>query len=203
MPQTLLALLALVLAALLSFTQQRATSRSYQTMVTNELEMAASGTMMHAMELIAARAFDENSTPDGIDANLALPESPVQMTAYSHFGALDRGASGCDLMRPINTPDCDDVDDLDGLRDIPVWLNLASGDSIRFDVDVDVFYVMDDDLADSTHVRTLHKRVVLQARSPHLDYLPGNLLEIERVVSYDPIRADAEYEADRGVPLDY
>ena len=203
MPQTLLALLALVLAALLSFTQQRATSRSYQTMVTNELELSASGTMMHAMELIAARAFDENSTPEGIDANTLLPELANQMSVYAHFGENDRGDAGCDLMRPINTPDCDDVDDLDGLRDVAVWLNLASGDSIRFDVDIDVSYVADTSLATPSAVRTLHKRVVLHARSPHLDYLPGNLLEIERVISYDPVRADAEYEAETGNPLDY
>jgi hypothetical protein len=203
MPQTLLALLALSLAALLSFNQQRVTTRSYETMISQELELAASGAMMHAMEFIAARSFDENSTPGGIDANQRLPEAPGHLSNENRFGVWDRGFAGCDLMRPHRTPRCDDVDDLDGLQNVPVWITLASGDSLQFEVDVDVTYVADADIQTPSESPTFHKRVVLQARSPLLDHLPGNLIEIERVVSYDPLRADAQYENDRGHALDY
>ena len=201
MPQTLLALLALSLAALLALNQQRVTSRSYETMISDELELAASGAIMHAMELIAARPFDEYSTPDGIDDRRRLPEEPNHMSTPSHFGSDDRGSAGCDLMRPANTPDCDDGDDLDGLRDQEVWLRLATGDSLQFFVDVDVDYVADDDLETPSASRTLHKMVTLRARSTALGRSTP-LVEIERVVSYDPVRADAEYESVKGHPLD-
>ena len=203
MPQTLLALLALSLAALLAFNQQRVTSQAYQTMVSDELELAASGALIHAMELITARSFDERSTPGGIDAQARLPETPDHMSASDQFGATDRGSAGCDLMRPITTPNCDDVDDVDGLRDVPIWLRLASGDSLQFMVDADVYYVADSDVQTPSSERTLHKMVILRARSPQLPNSRNDLVTLQRVVSYDPIRADATYEQETGHPMDY
>ena len=49
MPQTLLALLALVLASLLTFNQQRLTLRSHDNLVVDELELAAAGTLNTAI----------------------------------------------------------------------------------------------------------------------------------------------------------
>ena len=54
MPQSLLGLLALTLASLISFNQQRITQQSYKSTIRDELELAASGTAQHVMEMIAA-----------------------------------------------------------------------------------------------------------------------------------------------------
>lgn len=194
MPQTLLALFALGLAALIGFNQQRVTSRSYQTMIENEVELASSGTLMHVMEMIAARSFDEQSTPSRIYERQQVPEDSTHFSMGSQFGVTDRGSQGCDLMRPGQTPACDDVDDLDGLRRQRVYLPLASGDSLGFDLDVNVFYVSGHDMETPSADRTRHKKVVVTARSINLPDHANNIVILERVVSYDPVKAEAEFE---------
>lgn len=194
MPQTLLALFALSLAALIGFNQQRVTSQSYQTMIENEVELASSGTLMHVMEMIAARSFDEESTPLRIHQRQRVPQDSTEFSISSAFGAADRGSQGCNLMRPGRTPACDDVDDLNGLRNERVYLPLASGDSLGFDLDVNVFYVRGQDLETPSSGQTRHKKVVVTARSINLAQTDNNIVVLERVVSYDPVKAEAEFE---------
>lgn len=191
MAQTLLGLLALVLASLVSFNQQRNSSSNYELMVQNEIEMAASGTIMRIMELIGSRSFDERSTPAGIDARNYLPEFDDDFVDVEQFGEVDRGASGCDLIEPFRTPDCDDVDDLSGLRSQLVNAELSTGRYLAFDVDVDVQYVKDGEASDISEIPTLHKLVEVRVES---DYLPNGAISIQRVISYDPIKAELEYE---------
>ena len=74
MPQSLLGLLALTLASIISFNQQRVTHSSYKATIRDELELAASGTAQHVMEMIAARSFDEVSTPEKIFNAGAVPQ---------------------------------------------------------------------------------------------------------------------------------
>ncbi len=191
MAQTLLGLLALVLASLVSFNQQRNSSSNYELMVQNEIEMAASGTIMRIMELIGSRSFDERSTPAGIDARNYLPEFDDDFVDVEQFGGVDRGASGCDLIEPFRTPDCDDVDDLNGLRSQLVNAELSTGRHLAFDVDVDVQYVKGGEADEISEFPTLHKLVEVRVES---DYLPNGAISIQRVISYDPIKADLEYE---------
>lgn len=196
MAQTLLAMLALVLASLVSFNQQRNSASNYEVMVQNEIEMAASGTIMHIMEFIASRSFDERSTPDGIHGRNYLPEFGDDFIGVQHFGDTDRGASGCDLLQPFETPECDDVDDYSGLQGLLVNAELSTGYALPFNVGVDVQYVHDaGDLSDHP---TLHKLVTVRAES---DYLPYGEISIQRVVSYDPVKAEMEYEEVHG-PLE-
>ena len=77
MPQTLLALLAMILASVLSFNQQRGALSNYDHMIGNEIEMAASGALMTVLEFVGARSFDERTTPEGIASDGAtLPLDP-------------------------------------------------------------------------------------------------------------------------------
>ena len=189
MAQTLLAMLALVLASLVSFNQQRNAASNYEVMVQNEVEMAASGTILHIMELIASRSFDERSTPEGIYARNYLPEYDDDFLDAGQFGQVDQGAAGCDLLEPFQTPDCDDVDDPSGLENQLVTAELSTGRELPFSVSVDVLYVHDS--GDISGTPTRHKLVTVRADS---DFLPHGEISIQRVISYDPVKAEMEYE---------
>ena len=200
MPQTLLALLGLSLASMMAFNQQRSTVHSYGTMIENEIEVAASGAIMHAMEMVGTLAFDEETTPDAIwnKGNTHIPDDPDELSETAQFGTSDRGSNGCNLMRPWETPLCDDIDDLDGLQDERVGLDLITGDSLYFDLSIDVDYVEHGDVDQVVNDRTLHKRVTIRAKSPHFITAPDRTIELVRVFSYDDDKA--EYEHDQVYP---
>lgn len=193
----MLGLLGLVLVTLLSFNQQRITMRGYDARLLDEYHLAASGVMMHVTELIASRSFDENTTPEAIRNAQYVPKSAVAMSNRNHFGERDRGSDGCDLERPTLTPHCDDVDDLHGIENQLVHARLRDGQTLPFEVSIDVYYVQDHDLKTPSNQRTLNKRVVLTARTPLLPAI-DELVRLERVVSYDPIKAEADFETRYG-----
>ena len=193
MPQTLLALLALVLSSLLVFNHQQLAVRSQQTLVANEVEMAATGLASEILEFAGARSFDENTTPGAIEtAGGAVPSDPTAFSATGTFGT----AGTCDLLRPT-PPDapggCDDLDDLDDDRWIPVAIAVSLTDSLRFEARTSVYYVDSATAMDRSTAKTRHKRVVLDLRS-----LEGRDLvrvRVTRVFSYDPDKALKDHEA--------
>lgn len=195
MPQTLLALLALMLASLLTLNQQRLTLRSQTNAVTDEIELAAAGLASEIVAFIEARSFDENSTPDAIHSAQKVPASSTEFQQAAAFGAADRGDAGCNLLLPALTPECDDVDDLDGIDWTPATIGLAHDRTLDFEVRTAVYYVDDPKSMVKASGRTLHKRVVIDVRSPYVegDEADG-LLRLTRVVSYDPIKAEMDYE---------
>ncbi len=208
MPQTLLALLALVLASFLTFNQQRLTIRSQTNMVTSELELAAAGLASEAMSFIEGRSFDERSTPEKIaNAGGAVPDGPSQFTSANSFGY----GGDCNFLHPASTPNCDDVDDLAGRGWTPVSIELAREliidpatgdpypDSVRtrtldFEVRTDVFYVDSAESMTPAAGRTLHKRVTMDIRSKFVPGQNEGMVRVTRVISYDPIKADMDYE---------
>lgn len=195
MPQTLLGLLGLTLVTLLSINQQRITTQGYQNRLHDEYDLAASGVMMHVMELIASRSFDENSTPEAINDHRRVPERPSDFTHRYQFGGYT-----CNLERPVLTPECDDVDDLDGIENQLVHAHLRGDKTLPFEVSIDVYYVDDADLEQPVSYRTKNKRVILVAESP---LRPGiELVRLERVVSYDPLKAEADFETIYGILTD-
>ncbi|NND84108.1 MAG: hypothetical protein HKN46_03065 [Acidimicrobiia bacterium] len=212
MPQTILALLALVLASLLTFGQQRLQVRAQVNMVAGEIELAGAGVASEVMALIESKSFDEQSTPEKIYAAQAIPGTPTQFTTGDSFGRT----AGCDLQTPANTPGCDDVDDVHGGGWQPYTIELArevvrdpitgdpiSADSVyvrelTFEVRAEVYYVADPQSMDPAPGRTLHKRVVLDVRSPHIDGDDDGLVRLTRVVSYDPVKAEMDYENTEG-----
>ena len=194
MPQTILALLALMLASVLTFNQQRLTTRAQTRMVTDEMELAASGLVSDVLEFAAARSFDESTTPEAIEAAQAVPQTAAPFRPVSAFGAPDRGPVGCDLLLPYRTPECDDVDDLDGLLDEPVEILLANGRRFPFNVAIRVSYVTGPESAVVSAVPTLHKRVLVSVRSQFVNGGRTTILSSPRVVSYDPIKAGKDHE---------
>ena len=212
MPQTLLALLALVLASFLTFNQQQLTIRSQGNMVTDELELAAAGVASEALALIDGRSFDEATTPSAIAAKAGvLPASPLQFSSHAAFGAVDRGPAPCDFFNPWKTPECDDVDDLDGTGWLPVTISLADElitdpdtglpypDSVRartldFEVRTEVFYVDSVQSMAPSATQTRHKRVLMDIRTRHVSGEPEGLMRVTRVISYDPVKAEMDYE---------
>lgn len=195
MPQTLLALLALALSSVLVLNQQRMTTQGRQQMLSDEIELAASGLASDIMEMIGARSFDERSTPDAILALQHVPTVPGNFSSATSIGALDRGTAGCDLLVPANTPQCDDVDDVSGLGWQPVAVELAHRRSLPFEVRVTVHYVTDPASVAVSTTRTLHKRVTVDLRSRFLtgDGSQGHV-SITRVMSYDPVKATLDFE---------
>jgi hypothetical protein len=191
MSQTLLALLAMVLATFVSFNQKRNAVNTYEAMIQNEIEMAVSGSMMNAIELIGGRSFDEGASPEKIKNRNRLPSGVSEFNVPSQFGATDRGSLGCNIESPYLTPDCDDIDDVDGIRDATVTAYLTNGRMIPFLMDVEVDYVTDGVIQNVSSVPTRHKRVTLVAENP---LLPGGRVVLERVFSYDPVKTEMNYE---------
>lgn len=191
MPQTLLALLALVLASFLSFNQQRLTKRAHQTMVSSELELAATGLASEVIEMVGARSFDEASTPEKIhDKHGAVPTTPGAFSPPGSFG----GDQDCDLLLPQATPGCDDVDDLHSEAWRPARVDLAHGRSLEFEVRTKVFYVTSTESMEPAPAPTLHKRVTMDVRTGLVPGAPEGILRVTRVLSYDPIKAAMDYE---------
>lgn len=192
MPQTLLALLALSLASFLSFNQQRLTSRSHQTMVSSELELAATGLASEVIEMIGARSFDRNSTPASVHSKYGhIPDSPDEFSSPSTFGALGT----CDLLRPdVNGSTCNDVDDVHGDQWRPIQVDLAHGRVLDFEVRTRVYYVTSTESMEPSSAPTLHKRVVMDVRTPLVASAPEGILRVTRVLSYDPVKAAMDYE---------
>jgi hypothetical protein len=209
MPQTLLGVLALMMAALLAFGQQRVTIQSYETRIRDEYSVAAAGLLTEIMELIAARSYDEASTPDWIFEIQRLP-TVADFTPPEHFGrysplpgqgrGLQKGIERkrddgftCDLLVPVNTPLCNDVDDVAGIVDQLIEVTLGNGRHLRFKVSAQVEYVNDFDTSLVVPHQTYNKLVRLRASSPDLPNR-DRIAELKRVVAYDPVKAEAEYE---------
>jgi hypothetical protein len=194
MPQTLLALLALVVASLLIFNQQRLTTQAQTRMVTDEIELAASGLTSDILEFAEARSFDEATTPPVINAAQSVPASADRFSAATLFGPADRGAAGCDLLQPGLTPECDDLDDLGGLASVPVDVVLANDRRVPFTATLTVDYVTDAESMTPSPARTLHKRVSISLRSPFVRRGQSDVLRATRVISYDPVKAEKDHE---------
>jgi hypothetical protein len=192
MPQTLLALLALVLASFLSFNQQRLSSRSHQNMVSSELELAATGLASEVIEMIGARAFDRSTAPGRIeDADGVVPTTPAGFAPASTFGT----SAYCDLLTPADGASCNDVDDLHGGGWRPARVDLAHGRYLDFEVRTQVFYVSSAESMAPAPAPTLHKRVVMDIRTDLVPSAPDGILRVTRVISYDPIKASRDHEA--------
>ncbi|HLT47580.1 MAG TPA: hypothetical protein VK002_10160 [Rubricoccaceae bacterium] len=192
MSQTLLAVLAIVLASFVSFNQKRNAVNTYEHILQNEIEMAASGSLMSVMELVGGRSFDEVATPEEVKYWNRIPNSTAVFHANHHFGVYDQGPIGCNLEKPYLTPECDDIDDLDGIRGAIVHARLSSGRTIEFETDVDVDYVVDREIQTISEEPTNHKLVTITMRHP---LLFGEEITLQRVFSYDAVKTEMNFES--------
>ena len=148
MQQTLLALLALMTASFLSFTQMNAIVKSEREMVRSELEEMATGIAMQSMEVVRARLFD--------DALVGIPaDSSVDVSDFTP-GPFTTG-NEC---KPFGGTDtCDDIDDFHEMVPATVPFTLPD-DQINFKVEVEVRYV-DSAMQPTGGTQTIRKEVVI------------------------------------------
>lgn len=148
MKQTLLALLALLIATLLSFSQKQAMVQGQTRVVQSEMEQMALGVADHAMEMIRTRAFDAASTI----------EATGDLTPESEFPSGNR----CKVFFPSSSTECTAIEDFHGM-DVATTSFEFPGDSFQFEIkSVEVTYV-DENFA-STSNRTFQKKVTLRVQ---------------------------------------
>ena len=145
MQQTLLTLVAMLVATLLSFNQMQASLQSQQQTVRAEMEMMALGVAMQTMEVVRARAFD--AATKGTESNYLDPkEDDFSLKSEGEFGV----AGNCTLYiddesgeaYPKGSVDCKSVEEFHGTEGV-VPFSLA-GDALEFTVSIEVHYVCGD-----------------------------------------------------------
>ncbi|GAB5534729.1 MAG: hypothetical protein Rubg2KO_09780 [Rubricoccaceae bacterium] len=213
MPQTLLAVLALIIAGALTLGQNKMMNDSVQNVMEDELEVIVSGTLLHTLEFADSRAFDDATTPTSLRAALGLNGviseaaldtlsaddlrfiDAADFNPKSNFGRTPGGvAAQCDIADPSQSLLCDDISDLeteveegdDGWRE--VVFHTVGGDPLTVEVKVEVNYVEVAAPDVDVNYPTFHKRVDVYARSPLLQIQNPNHqgIHMNRVISYDP-----------------
>lgn len=152
MPQTMLALLALMAAVTMSLTWQRDSMRAQMNLIEAELQVEARGVVNEVFERVAELAFDEN----------VAPTSPSDLTPETQFGTN----------RSYTDPGVKDVDDLHQMRPhtiVRTVTNPLNGEpaQIPFIVTAEVDYVDDasgDELKWAGGARTFYKRFTVTVR---------------------------------------
>ncbi len=128
MPQTLLALGALILVMLFSFNHQRATIRNTQDIVSTELEVMAMARGKEVMQLIGSKPFDARIA-DGTIGTQAGDDDRDLLTAPEAFGYGN------------SFDDCEDLDDFNKMLPDTIYFEVQDGLGFEFVVNADVYYV--------------------------------------------------------------
>lgn len=177
MQQTLLSLLALLIATLLSFNQQQASIRSQQQTVRAEMEMMALGVASQTMQVIRARAFDKETAGPSDDF--------VPTTDFEPTSSIQSDTLNCKVFEDTNTAadKCNDIDDFHGdTATIP--FEFPTG-SFEFEVKMKVQYV-DADLQPTGGSKSSQKQIILEVQdnSSSGDPRLPEPIEYSEVVSY-------------------
>ena len=207
MPQTLLAISAIVITGFLTLSQGNVTQKTTESIVKDQFELAVAGTLLHTMEFIDSRAFDEATTPEKLLKLFGLPLNRVmtlaerdtisfddlsrRITVDMFTKASDFGTGHCDIENQRANSTCDDIDDIANGRWLPVDLKTPEGDPLPVEVRVEVAYVragvgeaIDEPILDAAgrphpDVRTFHKRVEVFARSNAIKMAGGGHRPVE------------------------
>ncbi len=118
MPQTLLALAAMMMATLFALNQQRGIMQTRMSMMRNEVATAATGVAVDRLEEVRSMAFDEATKGEG------KIFSSTELTSKPTF--------------TDDAPPIDDIDDFDGssVERFRVWMS----DTLRYGVETVVAY---------------------------------------------------------------
>ena len=210
MPQTLLAIAAITAAGFLTLSQSRSVHGTTESVMRDQFELAVAGTLLHTLEFADARAFDEATTPGALRARFGLPDSMTaeerDAISFDDFAGLpasvfsdvgEFGGEECNVQEPWESPDCDDVDDIDGGAWQRVEFETPDGHPLPVEVRASVVYV--DAEAPDVPIPgpTFHKRIEVSARTTAFEGLDGGVsrpleVKLRRVISFDPAVA-AEY----------
>lgn len=174
MQQTLLSLVALLIATLLTFNQKQASVRSQRQVVRAEMEQMALGVAAQTVQVIKARAFDA--------ATVNLPSD--SLVATSNF-TEPPFTTGNECQAFGGTQTCNDVDDFHEMAPAVQSFEFPTG-KFDFTVEVEVQYV-DDVLQPTGGTRTSRKEVtVLVQDDPSSGKRPylTEPIEYSEVISY-------------------
>ncbi len=151
MPQTILAILSILVVTILALSQQQGIVKGYEDMVDDEAEVLATGYALQAMEFIGQRSFDKitlNGLPVG---------NPDQFVQTFPTGKK------CDLVPPIETggafDNCASLEDYNAMTPQTVAFKTESG-TVQFVLEATVRYV--DAGRQPTATRTFSKEVVVK-----------------------------------------
>jgi len=136
MQQTLLAVLALMVAVFLSFGQMQSSQRFQDQSVRGEVEQMALGVGMQTIEVVRARAFDSAVLGTADDVVLEPSVFSDIPTSLSYDCRLHPSQSD------LNVQDCKAIEEFHGTTGT-VPFPLAE-DSLEFEVEVEVQYVCAD-----------------------------------------------------------
>ena len=180
MPQTLLAILGIVLLGTTTLSIHAGKTHLQSRAIAREMEEMGTSLGLEVMEVIRARAFDQaviNKSTDGTVTDLNLF---TYLNSDDHFPT----GSGCSVFG-TGADQCDDIDDFHKMKTatLPFVLGL---DSVYFDIDVEVAYV--DNATNRYNGRTFNKQVTVFVQdawpaSGRKPFLPKPL-EISRIFSY-------------------
>lgn len=146
MQQTLLALLALMIATLLNFNQMQATVQNEQMKIRAEMQHMALSVAQETMEIVRARAYD--------DATVGIPKDSI--VDVSEFTSPFPSNNHCKVFGGSDV--CDDVDDFHEMKPATIPFPTPNGD-LDFIVEIEVQYV--DSTMDPAGTKTRRKEVII------------------------------------------
>lgn len=156
MRQTLLVLLALLLVTYVDYGQKRAYVRGQEAMVQEELERAALGVAMEAMEVVYARAYDDATVGVPSDSNVAVSEF-----------ASEPFAGGNDCVAFGGSDACTAVEHFHDMAPATKKMSFPEGE-IDFRVEIKVHY-LDADMNRTGGTKTRWKEVVVRVQDVQPD----------------------------------
>lgn len=159
----------MAIVALIAFTVSTSTRRSDLRMTVNEVSTQASGVAVDVIEHISRLPFDAKTDTSKVFVWPPVT-SPAALTSEGSFG-------GC-----VSYGACESIEEFDGFT-FPVIR-----DGFRYDVTVDVVYVLEDNPSTYSATQTYAKQVTVSVASPHLNIGSGPMtLQMRRVITYDKV----------------
>ncbi|WP_103021308.1 hypothetical protein [Salinibacter altiplanensis] len=169
MQQTLLALLALMMATFFNFNQMQTELQKQRQVVRSEMEQMALGVSMQTMEVIRARAFDE-ATVGGTKERITDP---------SKFKNSFETGMACQAFGGSQT--CDSVGDFHDMKPSTETFETPEFD-MEFTVEVEVHYV--DASMQEVAGPTFRKEVVIYIQDAGDDPFLTDPIRFSEVLSY-------------------
>jgi hypothetical protein len=157
MQQTLLALLALMIATMLNFNQMQAQIRTDQQAVRAELHQMALGVAMESMEVVRARAYDEVTNKDKDEITV-----PDDFSPPGEFGDGSNGSRKCKAFHDgSDVSECYDIDDFHKMEPATKQFELPDA-QFDFRIEMEVRYVNAD--LDPVNAKTRWKEVIISVQ---------------------------------------
>lgn len=174
MQQTLLALLALLVATFMSFSQKQAAISHQDQVVRSEMEQMALGVANHVVQVVRARAFDAATV--GVTSDSIVATSNFASTPFS---------TGNDCQAFGGGEACNDIDDFHEMTTASIPFTFPTG-SFDFDVDVEIKYV-NSDLQPTGGAKSSRKKIIVEVQDDPGSGTSSRLIEpieYSEVVSY-------------------